>query len=273
MSARFDRYKHHNRQVEFQTHSSVEASVWYKTIEDYQCHRAFIMEYKIKTLFKQQQDLINVLTKPNKFLIVEEYQLTRPCRVAAMVMQVCVNVAAMKKVIPPVGVDEDEFESGVLCRPYVLMIFPDQDIDPSIPMDVATLSHWTHVEFSTPDISVDFPGDEAFRMLNTEVIFSSMKKLKKFVGQKAIDLSRVQRIIIDEPLHFDKPGFESFAMLLRHPELNPNVDLAIVGHSFTEFTDENIKEVTDNNLPSMRPHTVESRKASKAEWDAYGKSL
>ncbi|THX63390.1 hypothetical protein D6D08_08240 [Aureobasidium pullulans] len=273
MSARFDRYKHHNRQVEFQTHSSVEASVWYKTIEDYQCHRAFIMEYKIKTLFKQQQDLINVLTKPNNFLIVEEYQLTRPCRVAAMVMQVCVNVAAMKKVIPPVGVDEDEFENGVLCRPYVLMIFPDQDIDPSIPMDVATLSYWTHVEFSTPDISVDFPGDEAFRMLNTEVIFSSMKKLKKFVGQKAIDLSRVQRIIIDEPLHFDKPGFESFAMLLRHPELNPNVDLAIVGHSFTEFTDENIKEVTDNNLPSMRPHTVESRKASKAEWDAYGRSL
>ena len=62
-------------------------------------------------------------------------------------------------------------------------------------------------------------------------------------------------------------------MLLRHPELNPNVDLAIVGHSFTEFTDENIKEVTDNNLPSMRPHTVESRKASKAEWDAYGRSL
>jgi len=250
----------------------VQAIEWYSTIDE-RCSKAYKERYGIKTLYVQQQDVINTLSEINKILIIEEHQLSRACRMMAMVMQVCVSVTAMKAKMTPVLVDENDYKIGCFAHPFVLIIMPDDDVDPSILMDAYTLAHHTRIDFAVPNICVFFPGDEELQLLNSLVVCCSLNKLKQLIGQGLIGLSCVQRIIVDEPLYLDVAGFNDLRMIYRHPDMNVHVDAAFIGRSYTPFTTKNINDLFTYRLPYWNPHTVESRQASRDEWGAYADSL
>ncbi|KAH0394384.1 hypothetical protein KCU89_g11421, partial [Aureobasidium melanogenum] len=186
---------------------------WFLTI-DGRVATAF-ESLRITDLWIEQLSLISALSKYSIFSIIPNYLITRACRVVATIMQVCAEVSLQKGRNPPTPITEDEFDAGTFARPYQLVVVPDDDMDPLVWMDAYTVAHDTGVKLSTPSINITYPGDEYQYLANADVVFASIDRIKKLVGTRAISLSCVNRIIVDEPLYINKATWYSLGMLLR----------------------------------------------------------
>ncbi|KAK6000507.1 hypothetical protein QM012_003753 [Aureobasidium pullulans] len=226
---------------------------------------------RITDLWIEQLSLIHALSKQSVFSIVPNTLITRPCRTAAIIMQVCAELSLQKARNPPTPITEEEIDAGTFARPYQLVVVADDDMDPAIWMDAYTLAHDTGIKLSTPSINITYPGDEYQYLTNADVVFASIDRIKKLVGTRAISLSCVSRIIVDEPLYINKATWYSLSMLLRHPEMHPRVGASFVGRaaSLDEDVVKKIRDFATHNLPYWHEHTAESRIEAQLEWDAY----
>lgn len=226
---------------------------------------------RITDLWIEQQSLINALSKQRFFSIIPCNLITRPCRTVAIIMQVCAEVSLQKGRNPPTPITEEEFDVGTFARPYQLVVVGDDDMDPAVWMDAYTVAHDTGVKLSTPSINITYPGDEYQYLANADVVFASIDRIKKLVGTRAIGLSCVNRIIVDEPLYINTATWDSLGMVLRHPEMHPKVGAIFVGRaaSLDEEVVKKIRDFTTLNLPYWHEHTDETRAEAQLEWDAY----
>ncbi|KAG9954177.1 hypothetical protein KCU85_g532, partial [Aureobasidium melanogenum] len=226
---------------------------------------------RITDLWVEQMSLINALGKHSIFSIIPNYLITRPCRMVATIMQVCAAVSLQKGRNPPTPITEEEFDAGTFARPYQIVVVPDDDIDPLIYMDAYTVAFDTGVKLSTPAINITYPGDEYQYLANADAVFVTIERLKKLVGTKAINMSCVTRIIVDEPLYINKATWHSLGMLLRHPQMNSQVGIVFSGRaaSLDEDVVKKIREFTTHHLPYWHEHDTESRALAQAEWDEY----
>jgi hypothetical protein len=222
---------------------------WYRTIEN---RVACAYEaLRIVDMWIEQLDLIEALEKRERFGIIPTQLMTRPCRMAAIIMQVCALLPLQKGRDYPVPITEDEMEDGIFARPYQLVLVGDDDMDPAIWMDGIVLAHHTGAKLSAPAINLTYPGDEYMFLTNADVVFCSIGRLKKLVGSKAVQLSCVKRIIVDEPMYVDKPTWNDLAMILQHPEMDPKVGAVFVGRkaSLDENTKKNVRDFATVALP------------------------
>jgi len=246
---------------------------WYLTIDN---RVASAFEHlKITDLWIEQLDLIMALEKREVFSIIPAHQITRPCRMAAVIMQVCAALSVEKGRKYPVPINEEDIDEGIFARPYQLVLVGDEDVDPALYKDALTIAHHTGVNLSAPAINITYPGDEYQYLTNADVVFVSIGRLKKLVGTKAIQLSCVTRIVVDEPMYIDKPTWNDLAMVLHHPEMNPNVGAVFVGRkaSLDESVKKKVCDFATVALPYWHAHTGESRAKAQAEWDAYARTL
>lgn len=246
---------------------------WYLTIDD-RVASAF-EALKITDLWIEQLDLIMALQKREVFSIIPAHNITRPCRMAAIIMQVCAALSIEKATKYPVPITEAEMDEGIFARPYQLVVVGDEDMDPAIYMDAVTLAHHTGINLSAPHVNITYPGDEYMYLTNADVVFVSIHRLKKLVGTKAIQLSCVTRIIVDEPLYIDKPTWKDLTMILRHPEMNPAVGAVFTGRqaALEEAVRKKVRDFATVALPYWHAHTDESRAKAEAEWNAYARKL
>lgn len=253
--------------------TATSALEWYLTIDN-RVASAF-EGLRITDLWNEQLDLIHTLKKRVVFGIVPSQGITRPCRLAAIIMQVCAALSIEKSMKYPVPITEAEMDEGIFARPYQLVVVGDEDMDPAIYMDAVTLAHHTGVKLSAPAINITYPGDEYMFLTNADVVFVSIDRLKKLVGSKAIQLSCVTRIIVDEPLYIDKPTWKDLAMVFRHPEMNPKVEAIFVGRraALEESVYKKIRDFATVALPYWHAHTDESRAKAQAEWDKYARKI
>ncbi|KAH0386024.1 hypothetical protein KCU92_g3025, partial [Aureobasidium melanogenum] len=242
---------------------------WFLTI-DGRVATAF-ESLRITDLWIEQLSLISALSKYSIFSIIPNYLITRACRVVATIMQVCAEVSLQKGRNPPTPITEEEFDAGTFARPYQLVVVPDDDMDPLVWMDAYTVAHDTGVKLSTPSINITYPGDEYQYLANADVVFASIDRIKKLVGTRAISLSCVNRIIVDEPLYINKATWYSLGMLLRHPEMYPKVAIVFSGRaaSLDEDVVKKIRDFATHHLPYLHEHNDESRAEAQAEWDEY----
>ncbi|CAD0088345.1 unnamed protein product [Aureobasidium mustum] len=272
-------FHHHNWLTDIRLHerfprgsdyqTAKPALKWYRTIDG---RVAVAFEgLRITDLWNEQLSLIDLLSRGDIFSIIPTELITRPCRLAAMIMQVCAEVSLQKARNFHTPITEEEIDVGTFAHPYQLVLVADDDIDPAVWMDAYTLAHDTGVKLSTPTINITYPGDEYQYLTNADVVFASIDRIKKLVGTKAIGLSCVRRIIVDEPLYINKTTWGSLAMLLRHPEMNPEVGTLFVGRaaSLEPEVVKKIRDFTTHTLPYWHEHTAESRAEAQAEWDAY----
>lgn len=246
---------------------------WYLTIDN-RVASAF-EGLRITDLWTEQLHLIMALQKREVFSIIPAHHITRPCRMAAIIMQVCAALSMEKSMRYPIPITEAEMDEGIFARPYQLVVIGDEDMDPAIYMDAVTLAHHTGVKLSAPAINITYPGDEYMFLTNADVVFVSIERLKKLVGTKAIQLSCVTRIIVDEPLYIDKPSWKDLAMVLRHPEMNPEVGAVFVGRkaALEEAVKKKVRDFATVALPYWHAHTNESRAKAQAEWDKYARKI
>jgi hypothetical protein len=246
---------------------------WYRTIDN-RVACAF-ESLRITDLWIEQLDVIEALEQREIFSIISTNLITRPCRMAAIIMQVCAALSIQKGREYPIPITEDEMENGIFARPYQLVVVGDEDMDPAIWMDGIVLAHHTGAKLSTPAINLTYPGDEYQFLTNADVVFCSIDRLKKLVGSRAIELSCVKRIIVDEPMYVNKPTWNDLAMILRHPEMNPKVGAVFVGRkaSLDEHTKKNVRDFVTVSLPYWHAHTDESRTQAQAEWNDYARTL
>jgi hypothetical protein len=246
---------------------------WYRTIDN-RVACAF-ESLRITDLWIEQLDVIEALEQREMFRIIPTNLMTRPCRMAAIIMQVCAALSIQKGRDYPVPITEEEVEDGIFARPYQLVLVGDEDMDPAIWMDGIVLAHHTGIKLSAPAINLTYPGDEYMFLTNADVVFCSIDRLKKLVGSRAVQLSCVKRIIVDEPMYINKPTWSDLAMVLRHPEMNPKVGTAFVGRkaSLDEHTKKNVRDFATVALPYWHAHTDESRAQAQAEWDDYARTL
>ncbi|KAG9732499.1 hypothetical protein KCU73_g11306, partial [Aureobasidium melanogenum] len=227
---------------------------WFLTI-DGRVATAF-ESLRITDLWIEQLSLISALSKYSIFSIIPNYLITRACRVVATIMQVCAEVSLQKGRNPPTPITEEEFDAGTFARPYQLVVVPDDDMDPLVWMDAYTVAHDTGVKLSTPSINITYPGDEYQYLANADVVFASIDRIKKLVGTRAISLSCVNRIIVDEPLYINKATWYSLGMLLRHPEMYPKVAIVFSGRaaSLDEDVVKKIRDFATHHLPYLHEH-------------------
>ncbi|CAD0095081.1 unnamed protein product [Aureobasidium vineae] len=210
---------------------------WYRTIDGRVAY-AFEM-LRVHDMWTEQLVLIEALEERSTFSIIPTDQIARPCRMVAIVMQ--------------------EMEAGIFARPLQLVVVGDVDMDPKIWMDAYTVAHDTGYQYLT----------------NADVIFVTIDRLKKLVASRAVGLSSLKRIVIDEPLYIKKPTWIILGALFRHPDMNPGVAAVFVGRkaSLDEDTTSKIRNFATHTLPYWHAHTDESRAQAQAEWDAYAESV
>jgi hypothetical protein len=253
--------------------TATDAVDWYRTIDN---RVACAYEaLRITNLWIEQEGLIHALEKREVFGMIPTDSITRACRLAAIHMQVCAALSIEKGRNYPVPITEEEMEEGIFARPYQLVVVGDEDMDPAMYMDALVLAHHTSVKLSAPAINVTYPGDEYMFLTNADVVFCSIARLKQLVGSRAVGLSCVTRIIVDEPMYIDKPTWNDLAMILRHPEMNPKVGAVFVGRkaSLDESTKRKVRDFATVALPYWHAHTDETRAQAQAEWDAYARTI
>lgn len=253
--------------------TATSALEWYLTIDN-RVASAF-EGLGITELWIEQLELIHALKKCEVFSIISAHHITRPCRLAAIIMQVCAALSIEKSTKYPVPITEQEMDEGIFARPYQLVVVGDEDMDPAIYMDAVTLAHHTGVKLSVPSVNITYPGDEYMFLTNADVVFCSIERLKKLVGTKAIQLSCVTRIIVDEPLYIDKSTWKDLTMVFRHPEMNPEVGAVFVGRkaALEEVVKKKVRDFATVALPYWHAHTDESRAKAQAEWDKYARKV
>jgi hypothetical protein len=215
--------------------------------------QAGLRRLPIRDIWIEQNNLIHRLAINLSHMAVIKDSLARQVRMPATIMQAVNDIARWASSADGSllnrDVSDQDLQAGFLACPSILIIVPEDDIDPEIFKDAHALVEHTGVKIALPNICIDLLDPDYHELENADIVFASLNEMMRLLAKGLITLKSLKRIIVDEPFYLDEEAFKDVATLFRHPTMSQHVATAWVGRTFPMHTYNSMCDVVLNMLP------------------------